>query len=374
MPVYKDETTGTYYALFYYTDWNGERKRKKKRGFKKQADAKAFERNFIEKQGGGASISFGALVELYMDDCRARLRKTTCDNKTFLINSKILPFFKDTPLNTIIPVMIRQWQTKLINDEAGYSATYLKTVNNQMSAICNYAVKYYGLPFNPVARCGSMGKKHADSMKFWTVKEFDQFIDFYKEKPRFWYAFNLLFYTGIRSGEFLALTLNDFDFTKNILHVTKSYARVNTEEGPTDLISKPKTPKSIRDITLPKFVSKIVQDYARKLIDYEPSDRLFQLTKHSLQHELVHGCDYTGVKRIRVHDLRHSHASLLIEMGFSPLLIAERLGHENIETTLQTYSHLYPNKHGQVADKLEKIHLGMQEKAKTDNKNNEDKT
>lgn len=67
------------------------------------------------------------------------------------------------------------------------------------------------------------------------------------------------------------------------------------------------------------------------------------------------GCKKSGVKKIRIHDLRHSHASLLIEMGFSPLLISEKLGHENIETTLQTYSHLYPNKHSEVAEKLEKL-------------------
>jgi len=268
MPVYKDETTGTYYATFYYTDWNGERKKKKKRGFKKQSEAKEFERQFIEKQGGGADISFGALVELYMEDCKARLRKTTYENKTFLINSKILPHFKDTPLNTITPLMIRNWQNKLIGNEAGYAPTYLKTVNNQMSAICNYAVRYYGLPFNPVARCGSMGKKNADSMQFWTTEDFEEFIDAYKEKPRFWYAFNLLFYTGIRSGEFLALTLNDFDFEKNVLNITKSYARLSTSEGAQDVIDKPKTPKSTRTITLPKFVSQIVQDYASKLVDY----------------------------------------------------------------------------------------------------------
>ena len=92
-----------------------------------------------------------------------------------------------------------------------------------------------------------------------------------------------------------------------------------------------------------------------KLVDYNPSDRLFAFTKHTLQKELVHGCDYTSVKRIRIHDLRHSHASLLIEMGFSPILVSERLGHDNIETTLRTYSHLYPNKHSEVAKKLDDL-------------------
>ena len=106
-------------------------------------------------------------------------------------------------------------------------------------------------------------------------------------------------------------------------------------------------------ITLPKFLCELIQDYSSRLYDYEPNDRLFHVTKYFLHHEMDRGCKKSGVKRIRIHDLRHSHASLLIEMGFSPLLISERLGHENIETTLQTYSHLYPNKHSEVADKLE---------------------
>jgi integrase len=91
------------------------------------------------------------------------------------------------------------------------------------------------------------------------------------------------------------------------------------------------------------------------LTDYNPDERLFHFTKHKLQKELKHGCDYTGVEKIRIHDLRHSHASLLIEMGVSPLLVSERLGHDNIETTLQTYSHLYPNKHSEVAQKLDNL-------------------
>ena len=96
-----------------------------------------------------------------------------------------------------------------------------------------------------------------------------------------------------------------------------------------------------------------VKDYADRLYGYDPSDRLFEVTKHYLKHEMERGCKKTGLREIRVHDLRHSHASLLIELGFAPLLISERLGHESVTTTLEIYSHLYPTKHGEVADRLE---------------------
>lgn len=351
MPVYKDEKRETWYCSFYYTDWTGKKKKKKKEGFKRQKDAKDFERDFLSKNNTSPDMSFGSLVEIYMEDSKSRLKPTTYGNKEFIINSKLLPYFKDIPLNKIEPATIRRWQNELLDHENNYSQTYLKTVNNQISAIFNFAMKYYKLPSNPARTCGSMGKKNADSMDFWTKEEFVKFVEIVQDKPLSKAAFNLLFWTGIRSGEMLALTLNDFDFIEKTVSISKNYSR---HEGK-DLILDPKTPKSKRIITIPQFLCDIINEYVEKLYDYKPHERLFQVTKYYLHHEMDRGSKKSGVKRIRIHDLRHSHASLLIEMGFSPLLISERLGHENIETTLQTYSHLYPNKHSQVADKLQDL-------------------
>ena len=220
-----------------------------------------------------------------------------------------------------------------------------------MSAIFNFAVKYYKLPSNPAAACGSMGKKKAEGMQFWTKEEFDQFIPHVSDKPMSKVIFYLFFYSGIREGELLALTLNDFDFDKNTVSITKNYARVNNQ----DIIQTPKTPKSKRTITLPVEIMEMVKEYSDMLYDYKPTDRLFPTQKSFLTREMVRGCKLSGVKKIRIHDLRHSHASLLIELGFAPLLISERLGHENVETTLNTYSHLYPNKHGEVAEILSNL-------------------
>ncbi len=194
-----------------------------------------------------------------------------------------------------------------------------------------------------------MGKKNADCMLFWTVDEFKRFIAVVSDKIVSTAIFNLLFWSGMRSGEMLALTLNDFDFDANTVSINKNYARLNNEA----LILEPKTPKSKRKVTLSPFVCDLIKSYAKKLVAYEPNERLFTVTKHYLKHEMDRGCKKSGVKVIRIHDLRHSHASLLIEMGFSPLLISERLGHEDIKTTLQTYSHLYPNKQGEVAERLQ---------------------
>jgi len=355
MPSYKDEKRNTWYCKFYYKDWQGERKQKKKEGFKTQREAKAFERSFLEKAQADCTMTFGSLIELYFEDCRSRLKPTTLNNKHYIIDLKILPYFKDIPINEIDATMVRKWQNELIsyrdNEGKSYSQTYLKTVNNQLSAVFNFARKYYKLPTNPVTICGSMGRSHADSMKFWTLAEFKEFLPSIEDKLISKVAFNILFWTGIRSGELLALTLNDFDFEAKTMRINKNYTRLNGK----DLILTPKTPKSKRKITIPSFLCNMIQDYVTHLYDYKPKERLFPVTKSHLNNEFRRGRKHSNVKKIRIHDLRHSHASLLIEMGFPPLLISERLGHEKIETTLQTYSHLYPNKHTALSDKLEEL-------------------
>ena len=318
-------------------------------GFKLQKEAKSYEIEFLSKASASCDMLFSSFISLYMEDCKARLKPTTYAGKVFLMNSHVLPYFKNMPLNTITASTIRKWQTELISNPNNYSETYLKTIHNQVSAVFNYACRYYKLGENPARICGSMGKKNADSMQFWVVDEFKSFIAAVNDKIISKTIFNLLFWTGIRSGELLALTLNDFDFESNTVSINKNYARLNGE----DLILDPKTPKSKRKITLPPNVCGIIKRYVERLVCYEPDERLFNVTKHYMAKEMKKGCAISGVKKIRIHDLRHSHASLLIELGFSPLLISERLGHEEVKTTLQTYSHLYPNKQAEVAEKLQ---------------------
>ena len=250
---------------------------------------------------------------------------------------------------------MRQWQNSLTSyrDENGkpYAQTYLKCINNQLTAIFNYAVKYYGLKENPCHKAGSMGKKKADEMLFWTKDEFQTFIESMKDRPASYTVFMTMYYTGIREGELLALTPSDIDFEKKTLTVNKSYQRLGRE----DIITTTKTPKSIRTIPIPDGLCTCLQEYMSHCYGLQNDDRLFPYTKSFLYHEMEYGCKASGVKRIRVHDIRHSHASLLVEMGFSPLLIAERLGHERVQTTMDTYSHLYPNKQVEVARQLDGI-------------------
>ena len=292
-------------------------------------------------------MKFEDFWKMYYADMETRLREHTMRTKKYIVELKILPYFGNKRVNDITAADIRQWQNELI--KMGYSPTYLKTINNQLSAIFNYAIRYYDLKSNPCAKAGSMGKSKAEEMDFWTGEEFRKFIDSVMNKRLSYMAFMTLYWTGMRLGELLALNPKDVDLEKRTISITKSYQRL----GKKDVITPPKTPKSKRVITVPEFLAADIKDYMDSLYDLQENDRLFPITKYYLEHEMQRGIKESGVKRIRVHDLRHSHASMLIELGFSPLEIANRLGHEKVETTLNTYVHLYPNKQTKLDERLD---------------------
>ena len=174
------------------------------------------------------------------------------------------------------------------------------------------------------------------------------------DKPISYYAFQMLYWTGIREGELLALTPADFDFEKGTVKISKTYQRIKGE----DMITSPKTEKSNRTIQLPKFLCDEMQDYLKMLYDMGLEDRVFPITKSYLHREMDRGSKAAGVKRIRIHDLRHSHISLLIDMGFSAVAIADRVGHESIEITYR-YAHLFPSKQKEMAIKLDFMNKGV---------------
>lgn len=231
-----------------------------------------------------------------------------------------------------------------------YSHVYLKTLHNQLSAIFNYAVRFYGLSSNPAAKVRNMGKSQNREMLFWTQEEYRKFSEVMMDKPISFYAFEMLYWCGIREGELLALTPSDFDFEKQTVSITKSFQRINKQ----DIITDPKTVKGNRVIKMPDFLSDEMQDYIRQLYGIGKNDRIFEITKSYLHHEMDRGAKESGVKRIRIHNLRHSHISLLIEMGFSAVAIADRVGHESIDITYR-YAHLFPSTQSEMADKLDAL-------------------
>lgn len=355
MPSYYDDKSKTWYCKFYYTDYTGTRKQKKKRGFNLQRDAKKWERTFLEKQQADLNMPFNAFVELYMEDMEHRLKQSTYMIRKRIVDSFLLKAFNEKPLASISPADIRRWHNDLMSktksDGAKLAPSYLKNICIQMSSIFNYAVKYYGLTENPCRKAGSIGSMKSTHIDFWTYDEFMRFIQVIDE-PLAYTIFMTMYYTGMRIGEVLALTVLDIDVDHSLIHVTKSMQRIKKQY----VITPPKTQKSIRDIVIPDLLVTCLQNHISQIYKPDKSDLIFQISREPIRQKLNSYAKLAGVKKIRLHDLRHSHASLLIELGFSPLLIAERLGHENIETTLNIYSHLYPNKQEEVAIKLQQLH------------------
>lgn len=359
MPVYEDKKTKTWYAIFWYKTYDGRRKQKMKRGFKRQKDAKAYERDFLARMEGTPDMTFGHLFEAYLEDATHRLKESTVHWRTNRVKTKVLPFFKDLPVNKITPATIRSWQNDLLSHRQKngkpYAKTYLKTINDDLSIVLNFAVRFFNLKENPMDKAGSIGRKKADEMEFWTIAEFDQAMTYFDlSKPRhfqYYAAFMVLFHSGMRQGELLALTLNDFDFENKEVSITKTYTRINKK----DIITTPKKENSVRTINLPDIVLDTILEYVNLLVYYEPDTRLFTMYKGSYNTNLTKAAEKTGVKKIRLHDLRHSHTSFLINLGYDPLFVKERLGHKNIDTTLDTYGHLYPDKNIEANNKINKM-------------------
>lgn len=352
MAAFKNDSNGTWYAMFRYTDWKGERKQKCKRGFTTKKEALSWEREFLRQKRADVDMTFESFAELYEKDVRPKLKENTWLSKESVIKKKLLPYFGKRKLSEITAKDVIDWQNEIrsYRNEKGkpYSACYLKTIHNQLSAMFNHAVRYYELNINPAAKAGNMGSEEHKEMLFWTKDEYLQFADAMMDKPLSFYAFEMLYWCGVREGELLALTMADFDFKKNTVRIDKSYQRIKRR----DVITPPKTKKSNRTIDMPQFLSDELQDYIKMLYGITETDRLFPISKSYLHHEMDRGAKQTGVKRIRIHDLRHSHISLLIDQGFSAVAIADRVGHESIDITYR-YAHLFPSRQKEMAEKLD---------------------
>ena len=354
MPVYKDEQRGTWYCLFYYEDWQGIKKKKQKRGFKTKKEALEWESNFKLSANANMDMTLGSFVEIYFRDKAGELKERSIKNKKYMIDVHILPYFESKPMNSITPSDIIQWQS--IMREKGFAPTYLQMIQNQITALFTHASNIYNLANNPCKKVKKMGKSDADKIDFWTKEEYDKFIETFEVGSKYYVLFEVLFWTGCREGELLALNKSDIDFQNNKLHITKTYYRTERK----DIITVPKTEQSVRTIDIPEFLKQEIQEYVDKLYGLSDNDRIFPIVAEAVQHMLKNHADTAGVKRIRVHSLRHSHVAYLINQGVQPLIIKERLGHRDIKITLNTYGHLYPSQQRQVAEML---NLQKQEKS-----------
>ncbi len=205
MPAYKDSKTGTWFVKFYCKDWTGENKQIKKRGFATKREALDYERNYKIRQENNLDMTFGEFWKLYTEDMKNYVKLNTWLTKEHIVDTKILPYFKNLKMNEITPGDVRKWQNEMVafryENGKSYSQTYKKTMHNILSAIFNHACRFYNLKSNPARQAGNMGREEKKEMLFWTTEEYKKFSEAVIDKPVSFYAFEMLYWTGMRLGD-----------------------------------------------------------------------------------------------------------------------------------------------------------------------------
>lgn len=351
------QPNGTWKSLFRYQDIYGKTRVKCKRGFETKEEADSFERDFMRRVEGSLDMRFVDFVDVYIEDLRPTLRESTLAAKEYMINDKLVPFFGKKRLRDITAKDIIKWQNELLEakkkDGTSYSETYVRTVNNQLVAILAHAERYYGLSPNPMDKAPRIGSKNTQEVNIWSRGQYLAFSERIADNEAF-VPVEVLYWTGIRLGELLALTPNDIDFNRSEIYVRHSYRRIKKK----DVVGDPKTSKSERKVVMPEFLRDEMRDYIRDVCKAAHNERIFaNVSASQLRHALDIGSDELGLPRIRIHDLRHSHVSTLIHMGFSAVAIAARMGHESADITYR-YAHLFPNVQDDIANSLQEATSG----------------
>lgn len=369
MAVYKDKVRNSWYVSIYYKDADGNSHRKLKRGFPLQRDAKVWEADFIANlpewlaaqasdqtdPADQTAVLFDKLVSEYLQHKKATKKEITYRTSESRIRVWITPTFSGKRAKDITPLDVKKWQDGLRTSKnvrgKPLSNGYIGTLHRELSAIFNYGIRFYDLPKNPALIAGNVKGSKKHSLNFWTLDQFNAFINTFDKQYPFYTAFMVLYWTGCRVGELQALTVSDIDLDARSIQINKTFHLIHSQP----VITSPKTQMGERTIIINNSLCELLRAYIGRMYEPGPDDRLFTMTPSSYGKQLKSHAAMAGLPQIRVHDLRHSHASLLINMGASPTLIAARLGHEKVSMTLDIYGHLYPSKQEEIADRLEGI-------------------
>ena len=309
--AYREKDTKKWTAQWFETNVMGEKKKRRKRGFETKREALEFERSKKLSNERSMDMKLSDFIEIYFSDKQNELKDRTIKNKRYMMQQHIVPYFGNQMMSEIKASQIIQWQNEI--QKKGYSDSYLRMIQNQLTSLFTHAAKIYDLPVNPCKKVKRMGNSDSRSLNFWTLDEYKQFIQTMEPGTRYYLIFEMLFWTECRIGELLAITKADINFEKNQLSINKTYYRTGMPDA----------------------------------------ERLFPVVQEAVQHKMKRQIELAGVKKIRVHDLRHSHVAYLIEKDVEPLLIRDRLGHKDIRITLNTYGHLYPNQQRKIANLLD---------------------
>lgn len=361
--VYLDKKSGLWYfvASMGY-DSNGKRIQKWGRGYKTQIEAKNGYDQYINEFSNtsikmNSTMSYKEFYTTYfIPDYKFSVKPQTYENRVSA-SEKHLKYFFNKKLKDINPPLVKKWQNNLAQE---YSPGYVRLIHGLFQKSLDLAVRLGLLKSNVAKQVGNVKKKKSNSL-IWTLEDAQKVFNTFDKKDYYQkYSFTLiftLFMTGIRIGEAQALTWSDIDFKENLLRINKSMYYKNSNEF---YINEPKTRAGIRIIALDDTTIKYLEEW--RIIQQKniATDLIFSYNglptnRNSVRGIITSHSKKASVHKIKVHSLRHSHASLLISLGENALVIRDRLGHEDVRTTLGTYGHLYSNTNKSVANKLNNI-------------------
>lgn len=355
MSIHKDKERNTYYIRMRVDGRNICR-----RGFKTKKEAKIQEGMLLDMLKSNTfkkEVSFSSLLESY-NQYKKNIRKITSYTQSiYMINRHIKPFFESfNDISEIKASDIKNWENGIYDD---YCEGYLKSLYGLLKDIFAYASNFYNIR-NPVVSVENFKKPNElqKEMNYFTLDEFNLFIEAV-DNLDYRILFEFLFYTGCRLGEALALKWDDFGTNYREVRITKTLT--NKIKGDRVLLLPPKTKNAIRNITLPHVLSDrltIYYDKCRNIDSFSKKSFVFGVVKPlsntSIERIKNKACKKANLKHIRIHDLRHSHATYLINNGADMLAVSKRLGHSSISVTIDTYTHLMKNKEDELMDILNK--------------------
>ena len=299
-----------------------------------------------------------------------------------VIRRFILPVFGDWDIGEITARDVLDWQRAI--NEKGYKFKYKSKIYCGFTALLNFGKKFYGLPENVASNAGNFKSgEPPKEMQIWSEQEFWKVYAQMDEKL-YRYFFLFMYLMGTRKGEALALTWQDVDFERQEVRINKSLNRKKPEQGMEIILASDPTPSSMGwhilngrsyEITTPKNITSNRKVWMTELVvkalkelreesehdyDFAETDFVFggklPLSDQTVRRRMDQYADKAGIKRIRVHDLRHSHASLVISKGLKIedlILLSKRLGHRDVKETLNTYSHLFPNAQRKILESID---------------------
>lgn len=365
MAVYKDEKNNTWLVKTVYKDFTGKRKYITRRGFKTKREAKEAEAMILLSKKDNnivnSSITFEELYKEYNEYISLRVKESTLITNDNQVQLHIMPYFKSKKITDITVKDIQAWQEVLLKNKKNYSLRYLRNLHIRFSAVMRYGVQQGYLMNNVLEKQGNFEKDDhiKKEMEFFTYEEWQKFESVLKEDV-YKLLFQFLYYTGARIGEALSLTFNDFDEGFTEVNINKTITTKTKKTGIN--ITSTKTRDSVRTILLPDVLIKEMNKHFNDCISisgFSRNDYVFGISKPisttNIERRKNKACEQAKLKKIRIHDFRHSHASFLINNGVEPIVISKRLGHSSVRTTLEVYSHMFEKQNRKAIDVINKL-------------------